>query len=87
MAHEGDEMALDIASPVLKMFLTLLEHSGSLTADADDEHEHVTSTLSIVATRDRRAQASVGLPLGKSSFNDSQYSIINLDESHGRTVR
>lgn len=37
MAHAEDETALDIASPVLKMFLTLLEHSGSLTADAQDE--------------------------------------------------
>lgn len=37
MAHAEDETALDIASPVLKMFLTLLQHSGSLTADAQDE--------------------------------------------------
>lgn len=50
MAHAGDETALDIASPVLKMFLTLLEHSGSLTVDAQDECVS-TSTFCTTALR------------------------------------
>jgi len=37
LAHASSETALEIFTPVLKMFATLLEHSGSFTADAADE--------------------------------------------------
>ena len=37
MKHASAETALDIAKPVLKMFSTLLEYSGSFAADADDD--------------------------------------------------
>ncbi|CCM05112.1 uncharacterized protein FIBRA_07319 [Fibroporia radiculosa] len=36
-AHASTETALDISRPVLKMFVTLLQHNGSFTADAPDE--------------------------------------------------
>ena len=38
MKHASAETALEIAKPVLKMFSTLLEYSGSFTSDADDEY-------------------------------------------------
>jgi len=37
LAHASSDTALEISTPVLKMFATLLEHSGSFTADAADE--------------------------------------------------
>lgn len=37
LAQASSENALDIARPVLKMFMTLLQFSGSLSEDADDE--------------------------------------------------
>lgn len=37
LAHANSETALDVATPVLKMFLTLLEHSGSLQSDISEE--------------------------------------------------
>ncbi|KIJ63153.1 hypothetical protein HYDPIDRAFT_113739 [Hydnomerulius pinastri MD-312] len=36
LAHASTGMALEVATPVLKMFSTLLEHSGSYSADAAD---------------------------------------------------
>ncbi|KAF9235796.1 armadillo-type protein [Melanogaster broomeanus] len=36
LAHASTETALEVATPVLKMFSTLLEHSGSYSADAPD---------------------------------------------------
>ena len=37
LAQTASENALEIAKPVLKMFLTLLQFSGSLSEDTDDE--------------------------------------------------
>ncbi|KAH9932198.1 armadillo-type protein [Fomitopsis serialis] len=36
LAHASSETAVEIARPVLKMFVALLQHSGSLTADGHD---------------------------------------------------
>jgi sister-chromatid-cohesion protein PDS5 len=38
LAHASSNIALDVSRPVLKMFATLLEHSGSFSADAADEY-------------------------------------------------
>lgn len=38
LAHANDKDVLEIARPVLKMFATILQHSGSFTADANDEY-------------------------------------------------
>ena len=38
ITHAQSETALDIARPVLRMFTTLLEYSGSFTQDANDEY-------------------------------------------------
>lgn len=40
LAHASDENALDIAKPVLKMFTTLIQNSGSFTETAQDECVH-----------------------------------------------
>ncbi|CAA7268353.1 unnamed protein product [Cyclocybe aegerita] len=37
LAHAKEEGALDIASPVLKLLATLIEHEGSVGPDVDDE--------------------------------------------------
>ena len=37
LAQAASENALDIARPVLKMLLTFLQYSGSLTETANDE--------------------------------------------------
>jgi len=37
LAHASSDTALDIARPVLKMFTTLLQYSGSFTAEAPDD--------------------------------------------------
>ncbi|CAL1708691.1 unnamed protein product [Somion occarium] len=37
LAHASDENALDIAKPVLKMFTTLIQNSGSFTETAQDD--------------------------------------------------
>ena len=37
LAHANSEQAMEIASPVLRMLMTLLQYSGSLTEDAFDE--------------------------------------------------
>lgn len=37
IAHGNDPDVLDIAKPVLDMFATIIQHSGSFSADADDE--------------------------------------------------
>lgn len=37
IAHGGSDSALDLANPVLTMFLTLLAHGGSMTEEARDE--------------------------------------------------
>lgn len=37
LAHAASDSAVEIFRPVLKMLTALLEHSGSLSADADDE--------------------------------------------------
>ncbi|TFY67169.1 hypothetical protein EVJ58_g1799 [Rhodofomes roseus] len=39
LAHARSETAVEIARPVLKMFIALLQNAGSLTADAHDEYE------------------------------------------------
>lgn len=36
LANASAETALELATPALKMFSTLLEHSGSFSADASD---------------------------------------------------
>jgi sister-chromatid-cohesion protein PDS5 len=36
LANASAEIAVELATPVLKMFSTLLEHSGSFSADAPD---------------------------------------------------
>jgi len=38
LAHASADTALDISRPVLKMITTLLDYSGSLSADAVDEY-------------------------------------------------
>jgi hypothetical protein len=44
LAHASSDAALDIATPVFRMFFALLAHGGSLHAENDDElvylHEH-----------------------------------------------
>jgi hypothetical protein len=37
LAQAGSAIAGDIARPVLRMFVTLLENTGALRADSDDE--------------------------------------------------
>jgi hypothetical protein len=37
LAHATSDTALDMATPVLRMFFALLEHAGSLHAENDDE--------------------------------------------------
>jgi len=37
LAHSKDEEVLEIAKPVLNMFATIIRHSGSFTADANDD--------------------------------------------------
>ncbi|KAH7926273.1 hypothetical protein BV22DRAFT_1128351 [Leucogyrophana mollusca] len=37
LAHAASATALDVTTPVLKMLTSILEHSGSCTADADDD--------------------------------------------------
>ncbi|KAH7910374.1 armadillo-type protein [Hygrophoropsis aurantiaca] len=37
LAHASSATALDVATPVLKMYMSILEHSGSCTADAPDD--------------------------------------------------
>jgi sister-chromatid-cohesion protein PDS5 len=38
LAHASSDAALEISTPVLKMLTTLLDHSGSFTADAAEEY-------------------------------------------------
>ncbi|KAI0064905.1 cohesin-associated protein Pds5 [Artomyces pyxidatus] len=52
LAHASSDSALDIATPFLKMFITLLEFGGSLKADSEDDPK--------VRTR-MRLQAAVSL--------------------------
>jgi len=42
LAHAASDTALDVATPVLKMFFALLEHGGSFHAENDDEFVHLT---------------------------------------------
>jgi sister chromatid cohesion protein PDS5 len=37
IAHANSDHAMDIANPVLRMFMTLLQYSGSFSEDALDE--------------------------------------------------
>ncbi len=37
LAHADSEQAMEIANPVLRMLMTLLQYSGSLSEDALDE--------------------------------------------------
>jgi sister-chromatid-cohesion protein PDS5 len=37
LGHAASDTALDVATPVLKMFFALLEHGGSLHAENDDK--------------------------------------------------
>ncbi|KAG6907699.1 hypothetical protein DXG01_007755 [Tephrocybe rancida] len=37
LAHAADEKAVELSTPVFKMFATLLEHSGSFTGDAGED--------------------------------------------------
>jgi len=36
LAHASSEQALEVATPVLRMLISILEHEGSLSADADN---------------------------------------------------
>ena len=38
LAHGAAENALEIATPALKMFATLLEHNGSLNPEAEEKY-------------------------------------------------
>ena len=38
LAHASSETAVEIARPVLKMFIAVLQNAGSLTAEAHDEY-------------------------------------------------
>jgi len=44
LAHAASDTALDVATPVLRMFFALLEHGGSLHAENEDKLVHHTST-------------------------------------------
>lgn len=54
LANATAETAVELATPALKMFSTLLEHSGSFTADAPDR----LGFLSRHGARDMRLMAS-----------------------------
>lgn len=41
LAYATSDTALDVASPVLRMFFALLEHGGSLHAENEDELVHL----------------------------------------------
>lgn len=43
LAHASSNTALEVSKPVLKLLATLLEHSGSFTADAADEWDTYSS--------------------------------------------
>lgn len=38
LAHASSEKALEIATPVLKMFATLIEHNGSFSSNVAEEY-------------------------------------------------
>lgn len=38
LAHASSETALDIATPVLKMFATLIDNAGSFAPDSGEEY-------------------------------------------------
>jgi len=40
LAHASSDKALEISAPVLKMFATLLEHSGSFSASSSESEEY-----------------------------------------------
>ena len=42
LAHAASDTALEMATPVLKMFFALLEHGGSLHAENEDKSVHHT---------------------------------------------
>lgn len=44
LAHAASDTALDMATPVLRMFFALLEHGGSLHAENEDKLVRHTST-------------------------------------------
>lgn len=41
LAHASSETAVEIARPVLKMFIAVLQNAGSLTAEAQDEYVRI----------------------------------------------
>lgn len=48
LAHASTDTALEVATPVLKMLSTLLDHAGSYSADATDESvSHVVTRVYI----------------------------------------
>jgi hypothetical protein len=48
LAHASTDTALEVATPVLKMLSTLLDHAGSYSADATDESvSHVFTRIHI----------------------------------------
>jgi hypothetical protein len=44
LAHAASDTALDMATPVLRMFFALLEHGGSLHTENDDKLVHYSRT-------------------------------------------
>ncbi|KZT28070.1 hypothetical protein NEOLEDRAFT_1130032 [Neolentinus lepideus HHB14362 ss-1] len=58
LAHASSESALDIATPVLKMLITLLEHEGSFQDDTQDD-PRVKSRLRLAAATALLQLASV----------------------------
>jgi sister-chromatid-cohesion protein PDS5 len=43
LAHAASDTALDMATPVLRMYFALLEHGGSLHAENEDKLGHLPS--------------------------------------------
>ncbi len=43
LAHAASDTALDMATPVFRMYFALLEHGGSLHAENEDKLGHLTS--------------------------------------------
>lgn len=69
LAHASSETAVEIARPVLKMFIAILQNIGSLTAEAQDEYvctlsRSTTSDISTCSAKTKarlRLQASVSM--------------------------
>jgi sister-chromatid-cohesion protein PDS5 len=51
LAHASTDTALEVATPVLKMLSTLIDHGGSYSADATDESVFTSSLGFVLLTR------------------------------------